>query len=52
MFKATVNFNGKELLAASSIQAVKVYLNFIFYVYLKFLGLILLVFRPLKTQLD
>ena len=52
MFKATVNFNGKELLAASSIQAVEVYLNFIFYVYLKILGLILLVFRPLKTQLD
>ena len=43
-FKATVNFNGKELLAASSVLVVKVYLNFIFYVYLKFLGLILLCF--------
>ena len=29
-FKATVNFNGKELLAASSVRVVKVYLNFYF----------------------
>ena len=38
-FKATVNFNGEELLASSFVE---VYLNLVFYVYLKILGLILL----------
>ena len=49
-FKATVNFNGEELLDAEPlistrfVYQVEAYFNFIFYVYLKISGLILLCF--------
>ena len=49
-FKTTVNFNGEELLDAEPlistrfVYQVEAYFNFIFYVYLKISGLILLCF--------